>query len=76
MYAARAHGLGAFDEETERFVVEGLFTTVTNVNFDQKRIQDIILRSAEIKKKIEKIYKDAYTQKYKKDFDGVLARVC
>ena len=37
-YAHRAAQLGARDAEVDRFVVKALFTTVTNVNFDPKRL--------------------------------------
>lgn len=37
------------DEKADRFLIEGLFTTVTNVNFDDQRIAGIIAKSQEIK---------------------------
>ena len=42
MYAHRARLLGAADRGIDRFVVEALFTTVTNVNFDNIRMAEII----------------------------------
>ena len=41
MYAHRARQLGAIDREIDRFVVQALFTTVTNVNFDPQRLQRV-----------------------------------
>ena len=38
MYAHRARELGAADREADVFVIEALFTTVTNVNFDADAI--------------------------------------
>ena len=38
MYAHRARALGAVDAAVDRFVLEALFTTVTNVNFDPQRV--------------------------------------
>jgi hydroxylamine reductase len=37
-YAHRARALGEKDAAIDRFVVESLFTTVTNVNFDSTRV--------------------------------------
>jgi len=42
MYGHRARQLGAKDAAIDKFVVEALFTTVTNVNFDPARIEKII----------------------------------
>ncbi|MBN2063844.1 MAG: hydroxylamine reductase [Sedimentisphaerales bacterium] len=42
MYAHRARLLGVKNENVDRFVIEALFTTVTNVNFDPKRLEEII----------------------------------
>ncbi len=41
-YAHRARKLGASDERVDRAVVQGLFTTVTNVNFDPERVADVL----------------------------------
>ncbi|HET6420652.1 MAG TPA: hydroxylamine reductase, partial [Geobacteraceae bacterium] len=41
-FADKARGLGAKDPEIDRFVVEGLFATVTNVDFDPARLKKLI----------------------------------
>ncbi len=41
-WAHRAAKLGAFDPALGRVVIRGLFTTVTNVNFDPARLEAII----------------------------------
>jgi len=46
MYAHRARALGASDHEIDLFVVEALFTTVTNVNFDPERLAGLVRRAA------------------------------
>lgn len=43
-------------EITDGFVQEALFTTVTNVDFDPARIQELINRAHEIKEKIKEVY--------------------
>ena len=44
------------DREADLFVVEALFSTVTNVNFDQERLRTIILKAGEIKERIKNLY--------------------
>ena len=58
-YAHRARGLGAADRAVDRFVVEALFTTVTNVNFDSARLADWRQRAGEMKAKARKLYEGA-----------------
>ena len=59
MYAHRARQLGAADRDVDRFVIEALFTTVTNVDFDPERLQDILMDADEILDKAKKLYEDA-----------------
>ncbi len=56
-FAARAAQKGAQDKEVGRFVVEGLFTTVTNVNFDPARIETIIRKGEKIIGKAKELAK-------------------
>jgi len=56
MYARRSALLGARDSATDRFVVEALFTTVTNVNFDAAKIETIIRKGQEIKETARLLY--------------------
>jgi hydroxylamine reductase len=41
--------VGIKDESSDIFVIEGLFTTVTNVNFDDAAIQQVINKGFEVK---------------------------
>ncbi|MBN1344691.1 MAG: hydroxylamine reductase [Phycisphaerae bacterium] len=59
MYAHRARQLGAKDRDIDLFVLEALFTTVTNVNFDPERIEACIRRAAEMRDRARRIYKQA-----------------
>ena len=59
MYAHRARGLGAVDGEIDRFVVEALFTTVTNVNFDNIRMAEMITQAGVVRSKARKLYENA-----------------
>ncbi|HSW37927.1 MAG TPA: hydroxylamine reductase, partial [Acidobacteriota bacterium] len=58
-YANLARRSGAKDAEIDLFVVEALFSTVTNVNFDAVRIESMIRRASDLKKKARALYEDA-----------------
>ncbi len=58
MYAHRARQLKARSHDVDRFVIEGLFTTVTNVNFDPARLQGILLKAEAIKEQARRLYED------------------
>jgi len=47
------------------FILQGLFTTVTNVNFDEQRMFDLLNKSVDIKNKYVKILKQSLSNKYK-----------
>ena len=56
MYAHRARSLEASDPEVDSFVVEALFTTVTNVNFDEERMEQMIRRAENMRDRARKLY--------------------
>ena len=58
-YAHRARQLGVKEHETDVFALEGLFSTITNVNFDPQRLQELLLRAAQLRDKIRDLYQDA-----------------
>jgi len=58
-YAHRAAGLGARDRGVDVFVVEALFTTVTNVNFDPERVAVWVRRAAEVRDRARALYEAA-----------------
>ncbi len=58
-YAHRARQLGLKDHDIDVFVVEALFSTITNVNFDPERLQALLLRGAELRDKARSLYEDA-----------------
>jgi len=59
MYARRARQLGIADPEIDRFALEALFSTVTNVNFDPVRLQQLITKSTGLRRKIKDLYETA-----------------
>ena len=50
-YADKARKLGAKDQEIDVFLLEGLFATVTNVDFDPARSKQTIKKCFEMKEK-------------------------
>jgi len=58
MYAHRARKLGVHDAEADVFVVEALFSTVTNVNFDTARLEGLLRRAAGVLEKARALYEE------------------
>jgi len=58
-YAHRARALGKSDREIDVFVIEALFATVTNVDFDVKRLQALLTQAAALRDKGRALYEGA-----------------
>ena len=63
MYAHRTARLGAQDRDIDIFMLEALFTTVTNVNFDPERLVRMIRTAVEIRTKARQLYEAACARK-------------
>ena len=59
MYAHRARQLGVKDREVDVFVLEALFATLTNVNFDPDRFREMIFRACGLRERVRKAYEEA-----------------
>ncbi len=57
--AHKAGQLGAVDPELDQFVINTLFTTVTNVNFDPERLAGILTQGARFFDRSISLYRDA-----------------
>jgi hydroxylamine reductase len=55
----RATRLGWSDPEVERFVIEALFTTITNVDFDPERIAPMIREAATLRDRVSAAWREA-----------------
>ena len=55
-YAHRARPLGVTHRPADLFVVEALFATVTNVDFDPQRLAELIRRGAAVRAEIRRAY--------------------
>jgi hydroxylamine reductase len=62
MYAHRARQLGAVDHDVDVFVVEALFTTMTNVDFDPERIAQWLNSAAGMQARARGLYQRACEQ--------------
>jgi hydroxylamine reductase len=59
MYAHRARQLGKVDHDADVFVIEALFSTVTNVNFDAERVAGLIRKGVGIRDNLRTVYAEA-----------------
>jgi len=55
VWAHRARAHGARDAAVDRYVIEALFSTVTNVDFDPERLESILRRGVEIRERAKRL---------------------
>jgi hydroxylamine reductase len=55
-YAHRLRAMRYVDKEADRFVLEALFSTVTNVNFDPVRLEALIAKAGQVKGRLQNEY--------------------
>jgi len=67
-----ARKLGVRSEEVDLFVAEGLFTTITNVNFDPLSLGKKIEHTLKIRDKAEALFRKAIINKNGKDYTGTV----
>ncbi len=58
-YAHRARQLGATHREVNAFTVEALFATITNVDFDPERLENLLRHAAQMRLNAKRMYEDA-----------------
>jgi hydroxylamine reductase len=63
IYADKARAYGAKDEAVDSFMLEGLFTTVTNVDFDPVQLAGKLRKCYDLKEDIKARYETAYREK-------------
>lgn len=59
MWAHRARRLGAKDPEVDRYLIEALFKTVTNVNFDPERLEAFLRTGIARRDRARSLYEQA-----------------
>ena len=63
MYGARAHRLGASLAAVNRFVNFALFTTLTNVNFDAARFDELVREALAVRDQARALYQKACAER-------------
>ena len=58
-YAHRARLLGVANPEIDAFVIEAIFGTLTNVNFDADKVAALVYKAAEMRNLARALYHDA-----------------
>ncbi len=72
IYAKKFKEFGQVDESVGRFVCEALFSTITNVGWDNKRFEKWIKDALKVRDDLKAKFLQAYKEKYGKEFDGPL----
>ncbi|QNT71206.1 hydroxylamine reductase [Defluviicoccus vanus] len=77
MYAHRARGLDRRDGDVDAFILDALFTTVTNVNFDPERLIGLLHQATEMRDRVRALYVQACVDANQtpEQFDGAAAWV-
>ena len=70
----RLRELGQKDGRTDRFVIEALFTTVTNVDFDPQRLKGWIDQAYRIKEDLKEKFLAAFARHNGRPFAGPASR--
>ncbi|OGU06892.1 MAG: hydroxylamine reductase [Geobacteraceae bacterium GWC2_58_44] len=63
IYAEKARELDARDQDADMFLIDGLFTAVTNVDFDPVQIAGKLRRCYDQKEQVKSLYESAYREK-------------
>lgn len=72
IWAVKARELGVSDEGTDLFIVESLFSTVTNVNFDDQWFEERIRQALSERDNIRRLFLDAYEKAENKTFAEIM----
>ena len=72
IYGQMAREIGIKDSTTDHFVIESLFATVTNVDFDPERLREILLRGYKVRETIKDLFLSGFKKKNSSDFSGEL----
>ncbi len=72
VYGIKAKELNVNDAEVDLFIAAGLFTTITNVNFDTDRLLSLIKKAFKMRDKSKELFLNAYKEKNNEDFTDEL----
>lgn len=63
-YAWHARELGASDDQVDAFFAEGLFSTLTNVNFDLESMVGLVLKAGEMNLRVMEMLDRAHVERF------------
>ena len=72
VYGEKAKELGALDPSVGEFICKSLFTTITNVAWDNEKIIELINEALKIRDEVKGRFLSAYRERYGKDFSDEL----
>jgi len=72
IYGEKAAELGVFDKKWGRFIAESLFSTITNVNWDDNRFIDRIQEALKVREEVKDRFLAAYKERNGSAFSGDL----
>jgi len=72
VYGEKLKQLGAPDRSNDEFIAQGLFSTITNANWDNTRFAAMIQEGLERRERVREKFLGAYKEKNGRDFFGPL----
>jgi len=72
IYGEKADELGVFDKKWGKFIIEALFSTITNVNWDDNRFNARIKEALKVREEVKGRFLTAYKEKNGVEFSGDL----
>ena len=72
VYGEKLKELGAADRSNDDFIAQGLFSTITNANWDDSRFISMIQEGLKRRDQFKASFLAAYKEKNGSDFDGAL----
>jgi len=72
IFAEKAKDLGVEYKKARDFIVDGMFATITNVNFDENRFEEMIEEGIKLRDEYRKKFEKAYEKENGKEFSGNL----
>ncbi len=75
VYGEKAREAGIIDKETDAFIFQGLFTTITNVNFDESRLVELVYKTYEYKQKIRRLCEKKSYRIFQEDTPKILVDI-
>ncbi len=67
-YGVKARALDVVDPEADLLVAQGLFATITNVNFDPERIAALVRQSLKLRERLKARFEAAYRAEHGQGF--------